>query len=100
MPHDTFNVSCKIVLYNFEHTKVLLPQYKADMYGLIGGHLMQGESPDEAILREFREELGVEYNGMLTRVNFDLVNRFDDRKIVLVYAGELDESTELSIDPD
>ena len=99
MPHDTFNVSCKIVLYNPEHTKILLPQYKADMYGLIGGHLMKDESPDEAILREIHEEIGINYIGPLQRVNFDLVNRFDDQKIVLAYHGELDESTELSIDP-
>lgn len=100
MDRDTFRVSCKIVLFNQDRTKVLLPEYKPGAFGLIGGHLDTGESPDDAIRREIKEELGINYIGPLKRVSFDLVNKATDSKIALAYHGELDETSELHINVD
>lgn len=52
-------VSTKAVLYSGDAEKVLVMKY-ASGYGLPGGHLEPGETPDEAIAREFKEELGAE----------------------------------------
>lgn len=36
---------------------------KTERNGLPGGHINRGEAPDEALIREFKEELGIEITG-------------------------------------
>lgn len=96
--HTTYNVSCKVVIYNPQHTKILIPEYQPNQYGLLGGHMEEGETPDEALRRECKEEIGVDNLKRLKRVSFDLVNRHSDEKIALVYECELDEKVPLTID--
>ena len=53
-------VSCKAALYNTDRSKVLLAQYEPNRFGLPGGHVEVGETPDQAIQRELQEELELE----------------------------------------
>lgn len=62
-----------------------------DKYGFPGGHLEIGENPDEAVVRETNEELGVIVGG-LVRKDFWV---HESGKVVLAYTGLLDKSTSL-----
>lgn len=88
-------VSCKAALFNPERSKVLLAEYQKDNFGLPGGHLEENETPDEAVRRELREELGVSTKA-LTRVDFWF---HESGKLILGYVGELGEAVELRPDP-
>ncbi|HEU5187486.1 MAG TPA: NUDIX hydrolase, partial [Candidatus Saccharimonadales bacterium] len=93
-------VSCKVALYSPDGRQVLLmryPQLGPQAYGLPGGHLEDGEEPDRAVLREIREELGVQTDPKLMRTDFW---RHDDGKIVLGYIGRHDLALPASPDPD
>lgn len=54
-------VSVKIAIYSHDAQKVLVMAYpdRKDLYGLPGGHLEENEFPDEALIRELNEELGI-----------------------------------------
>ena len=56
--HARFTISAKVALYQWDGQRVLVMKYPK-AYGLPGGHLEKNEVPDEAILRELREELGL-----------------------------------------
>lgn len=96
MNHDMHRVSCKIALYNPERTKVLVTRYRLNdkTFGLPGGHLDRGEIPDETIIREIKEEIGIDYSGPLKKVGFDIVNVNIGEKVCLEYIGELSESAQ------
>lgn len=94
--HATFRVSCKAVLLNPDATKVLLVRYAPGVYGLPGGHIDEGEAPDDAIARELSEELGLN-DVALRRGSF---MKHEDGKIVLFYVGSITESTSLCADTD
>lgn len=95
---EKFRVSCKVVFFNPERTKVLVAHYGGENYGLVGGHMDKSDTPDEAMLREVREEIGINYTGKLKKVGFRMVNKKIGHKLCLEYVGELDESTELNVD--
>lgn len=95
MAQTTFPVSCKAILYNQDHTKVLVAEYGPGFFGLPGGHIDDDELPDEAVRRELVEELGL-YDIRLAHSDFF---RHPDGRIVLFYVGVIDESTELLVDP-
>ena len=94
MIHTTFPVSCKAVLYNETHTKVLVAEYNPGNFGLPGGHIEGDETPDEAIHRELGEELGL--HGVRLRHGDFIKHR--DGKIILYFVGTIDETTEFTID--
>lgn len=58
MAYSTFLVSTKIAIYNHDATKVMVMKYP-HVYGLPDGHLERHETPEEALVRELDEELGV-----------------------------------------
>lgn len=88
-------VTCKVALYNQAKTAVLLTEYRKNEFGLPGGHIESGETPDEAVGREVYEELGVILQNTLERKDFW---QHPNGKIILGYKGILDESTELKLD--
>lgn len=90
---QAFRVSCKCALYSQDGGKVLLADYGTEGYGLPGGHMDAGETPDETMLRELHEELGLE-GVELKRTDFWVHN---NGKIILGYTGELDSSHPLRI---
>lgn len=97
MSRDLHHVSAKIAIYSPDYTKVLLTEYLPGEYGLPGGHLDTGESPEQAILRELVEELSI------TLTPTDLTPRdfwrHPNGKIILGYTATLPEDTPIAIDP-
>lgn len=90
---DLHRVTCKCAIFSLDGTKVLLSDYGKEGYGLPGGHLDSGETPDQAMARELREELGID----------DIAFRHADfllhpnGKIVLGYTAQYSEDKELTI---
>ena len=96
MDREVFRVSCKIAFFSPDRASVLLIEQQPGTYGLPGGHLEQGEAPDEGILREIQEELGIQYDGPLIHSDFWT---HANGKIVLGFTGLLNQATEFTIDP-
>jgi len=64
-------VSCKAAIFTAAGDKVLLMYYpERRYYGIPGGHLEKGETPEEGLKRELIEELGVDIIGSLTKRDF------------------------------
>lgn len=70
---------------------MLVVDYGKEGYGLPGGHLDAGETPDQGMARELFEELGLE-NVHLRHADF---MQHANGKIILGYVGTLDPTTEL-----
>lgn len=89
------SVSTKAILYSLDGKEVLVMQYfwdnVQDGYGFPGGHLEIGENPDEAVVREIKEELGIVVDG-LVRKDFWV---HESGKVILAYVGSLDKSVPL-----
>lgn len=90
---DTFTVSTKAAIYSADLKTVLIMRYPRRS-GLPGGHLEVGETPDQAIVREIMEELGVEIDN-LKRTDFFLRNDKPGRSVILGYVGVADSQIEL-----
>lgn len=81
-----FPVSTKAVLFNSDRSKVLLIHMdRRDAWGLPGGHVKNGETPDEAIKREVYEECGVTSDD-LRHTDFFM---HSEGKLILAYVGTL-----------
>lgn len=82
----THRVSAKVALYSHDYSQVLVMVYAGGVAeGLPGGHLENHESPDQAIAREFMEELGVEIPPV-ERKNF-FRRETTEGPVILGYAG-------------
>lgn len=89
-------ISCKAALYTPDRQKVLLVETTPGEYSLPGGHMEQGETPDEAVRRELMEEIGVAPE-TLHRKDFWL---HSGGKLILGFEGELDEETNFVLQPE
>jgi 8-oxo-dGTP pyrophosphatase MutT (NUDIX family) len=88
-------ITNKVALYSLEGDRVLVMKYLNDStlhgYGLPGGHLEEGEDPNEAVLREVKEELGF-IPSKLQRRDFFV---HQNGKLVLGFIGKLSKDTEI-----
>lgn len=84
-----YRVSTKAAIFSQNKDKALVIHMdKIGRWGLPGGHVERGETPDEAIVRELREECGVTPSN-LERVDFFM---HSEGKLILAYAGTANET--------
>ena len=94
-------MTTKAAIYSLDGDAVLLTDIKQSdgerSFGLPGGHMDHGEQPDQTMVRELREELGVEVQD-LARADFFM---HPNGKVVLGYIGRLSMDAPLvSQEPD
>ena len=83
-----FRVSTKAAIFISDRDKVLVIHMdQVNGWGLPGGHVEQNETPDEAMVRELREECGVTSNN-LEHIDFFM---HSEGKLILAYAGTTDQ---------
>lgn len=64
-------VSAKVAIYSHDNSSALIMHYpKMGRNGLPGGHVELGENPDDTLVREVEEELGVTINAPIRRSFF------------------------------
>ena len=87
---DHFRVTTKVAIFSPDGAKVIamkiLSQQRDSDFGLPGGHLDNGETPDVAMRREIREELGIEVDE-LTHKDFFM---HPNGKVVLAFTATCD----------
>ena len=88
MDRPRHRVSVKIALINKAGDRVLMTRTRNDGYGLPGGHVEYGETPEQALFRELHEELGIQTPEGVQK-----------ERIILGYRAEFDEKTILQLDP-
>ena len=96
MSRPTQRVSAKIILYNPERTQVVLAEYVKGRFGLPGGHLEEGETPEEAIFREIKEELGFALD--ITTVTRKDFWRSADGRIILGFMSTMPNDQKIVVD--
>lgn len=89
----TMNVACSVIIYN-GGGEILIAQRSGRkspaplLWENIGGHLEEGETPEECIRRETREEIGCELSEL--RLFTVLVrSREADCFVLIVYTGTI-----------
>lgn len=58
-------------------------------WDLIGGHVEEGETPEEALIREYREELGLELNNYKFYKEFLCLKGDAFENIKYIYTGKI-----------
>ena len=83
--------------YIFDGEKVLLVHNKKlDLWLPVGGHIEKDETPDDALLREVKEETGLELIGEPKLIAAQDILRDSGRHIVrLTYVGEVEGEVRL-----
>ena len=96
--YDRHEVSVKAALYSSDGKRVLLMYYPHDDgFGLPGGHIDAGETPDIALERELREELGIAIDATPADfyMRYPRGSAVKDHKIILGYTATVDSNAEL-----
>ena len=83
-----FKVSTKAAIYDSTNERVLLIHMdRSDDWGLPGGHIDEGETPDIAMARELYEECGV-IPTSLTHKDFFM---HSNGKLILAYVCQIND---------
>lgn len=89
-----FRVSTKAAVFDATRTKVVVIHMdQSSAWGLPGGHVEDGEGPDDAIIRELSEECGITCDD-LQRKDFFV---HSDGKLILGYVGTANNDKLFSI---
>lgn len=86
MARKTFPVSVKAAIFNTNDELLMIFMDRRGEYGLPGGHIDEGELPDDAMRRELAEETGVQ-DYKLHRADFFM---HEEGKLILGYVGMTD----------
>jgi 8-oxo-dGTP pyrophosphatase MutT (NUDIX family) len=90
---DLHRVTTKVAIYTPSGSHAMVMHMyvgkEREMYGLPGGHIDTGEQPDETIVRELDEELGIKVSN-LRHIDFFI---HSNGKIVLSYTATLPHNT-------
>ncbi len=84
---DDIKFSTKIVAFNKEGKFLIMADSGSDWWDLPGGHVEDGETPDDGLVREVREEAGLEIENFEAQLTTELVLG-EEEKPVLFYMGE------------
>ena len=85
-----FRVSTKAAIFNKSRDRVIVIHMdQRNDWGLPGGHIEQGETPDEAIVREIYEECGVKSSDLQPAGFF----MHSNGKLILAYTGTTQDDT-------
>jgi 8-oxo-dGTP diphosphatase len=60
-----------------------------DHWDLIGGHVEEGETPEEALVREFKEELGLDLKEYTFYKKYECLTGDDYENIKYIYSGKI-----------
>ena len=96
--YDRHEVSVKVALYSNDGKCVLMMYYPHDdSFGLPGGHIDAGETPDVALDRELREELGIAIDATPADfyMRYPRGSAVKDHKIILGYTAMVDGNIEI-----
>lgn len=91
----TYNVAAKVYLTNPQGQFLTLKLTYRDGWDLPGGFIDKGESPEQAAVRELREETGLEFDGLSQQA---VIVEPLYRTIQVLFAGQLDHTPELQPD--
>jgi 8-oxo-dGTP diphosphatase len=60
-----------------------------DHWDLIGGHIEEGETPEEALVREFKEELGLDLKEYTFYKKYECLTGDAYKNIKYIYSGKI-----------
>lgn len=96
----THRVSTKVIFVSPDGDKVLMTRLHDGRYGLPGGHVEHGELPDDTIVREISEELGLKPEHVPSLKRHDFWRDGARGRVLLFYTATLGTEVELTPQPD
>ena len=85
-----YNVAVSMIVINKKTDKILLiKQYGRDVYILVAGYVNRGEQLEHAVVRELKEETGLDANDWLHLCDTFTTPGFSNEKISLYLARDL-----------
>ena len=93
----------KAALFNEKNQLLILTRANNDVVrpGLLdfpGGAIDEGESPDQAVLREIQEEIGVQLSASDVQLVYAYTSYYDNRSTVrFVYVGKMPEDSTITL---
>ncbi len=98
------SIIVKILIFSKNESKIFMLKSKDGYWDLPGGHLEFGETPEEGLLREIKEEIGIDaeidHLSSIFTIILDLSNREQPEQrhyTVLAFRGKLKNKKRISL---